>query len=94
MNRQNQGPDRNVGAGYDLLTIAMTFALTLTGLILLGRWLDRRLGTSPWLMVGGALLGVLVGGYWGWVRLTGSRETRAENREPRAENRGPGVDEG
>ncbi|MGI9952103.1 AtpZ/AtpI family protein [Moorellaceae bacterium AZ2] len=29
----------------------------------LGRWLDRRLGTSPWLMVLGALLGVGLGFY-------------------------------
>ncbi len=30
---------------------------------LLGWWLDRKLGTSPWLLVGGSLFGIGVGFY-------------------------------
>ena len=29
--------------------------------LLLGRWLDQRLGTAPWIMVAGVLLGALGG---------------------------------
>ncbi len=41
--------------------------LELTGAVLLGFWagykLDKRLGTSPWLMLGGAAAGLAAGGY-------------------------------
>lgn len=30
---------------------------------LLGWWLDKKVGTGPWLLVGGALLGIGVGFY-------------------------------
>jgi len=30
---------------------------------LLGWWLDRKFGTSPWCLVGGALLGIGIGFY-------------------------------
>jgi ATP synthase protein I len=30
---------------------------------LLGWWLDRKLGTSPWCLVGGALFGIGIGFY-------------------------------
>jgi ATP synthase protein I len=30
---------------------------------LLGWWLDKKLGTSPWLLVGGSLFGIAVGFY-------------------------------
>jgi hypothetical protein len=74
VNRGEKGPDRNVGAGYELLTIGVTFALTLTGFALLGVWLDRRLGTMPWLTMAGTLLGTALGGYWVWLRLQGGTD--------------------
>jgi len=40
---------------------------TMTAALLLGLglgwWLDRKLGTGPWLMLGGILLGIVVGMY-------------------------------
>ena len=45
----------------------MAAVWVLTGAVLLlglgGRWLDARLGTSPWLTTIGLLLGVVVGMY-------------------------------
>lgn len=36
---------------------------SLVGLTLVGWWADRRFGTAPWLLVGGAVLGMVVGFY-------------------------------
>lgn len=45
--------------------MAFSFGITLTAGILLGlyggSWLDRRLGTSPWMMLAGVLLGIGAG---------------------------------
>lgn len=41
---------------------------SLLGSVLIGYLLDRYLGTSPWLILTGALLGV-IGALWGLVRL-------------------------
>ncbi|MCG0277023.1 MAG: AtpZ/AtpI family protein [Thermanaeromonas sp.] len=47
--------------------LAFSLAVTLGVSIFLGlwagQWLDRRLGTGPWLMVSGVLVGVAVGFY-------------------------------
>lgn len=56
--------------GYDLLTVGITFALTVTASLLLGRWADRRFGTAPLLLVTGTLLGTGLGGFWAWLRVT------------------------
>jgi len=37
-------------------TLGAQIAGTLAGLTLLGWWLDGRLGTTPWLMLGGIVL--------------------------------------
>ncbi len=40
-----------------------TLALPLVGGVLLGHWLDGRLGTGPWLLVAGLLLGIGVSSF-------------------------------
>ncbi len=40
------------------LNLGFTIAVPLVGFALLGRWLDRRLDTSPWLFLGGAMLAI------------------------------------
>ena len=44
------------GAGYTLLG-----AIIMLGLI--GYWIDRWLGFSPWFLLGGLLLGIIIGFY-------------------------------
>jgi|WetSurMetagenome_2_1015567.scaffolds.fasta_scaffold39733_5 F0F1-type ATP synthase assembly protein I len=44
------------GAGYTLIG-----AIIMLGLI--GYWLDRWLGCSPWFLLGGLLLGIIIGFY-------------------------------
>lgn len=48
-------------------TLGLQYALTIAALTGLGWWLDSRFGTTPWLLVAGALLGV-VGGFVNLVR--------------------------
>jgi F0F1-type ATP synthase assembly protein I len=43
------------------LTVGIQLAVTVVVLFFLGRWLDDRLGTSPWLMLAGLLLGIVGG---------------------------------
>ena len=57
------GSGGSTGASADLAGIGLQFALTVVVFVLGGVWLDKRLGTSPWLLI----LGVLVGAGWGDV---------------------------
>lgn len=43
--------------------LGYTLALPLVGGVLLGHWLDGRLGTGPWLLVAGLLLGIGVSSF-------------------------------
>jgi hypothetical protein len=38
--------------------VGMMFPVSIAFGMLIGRWLDGRLGTAPWLMLGGFVLGV------------------------------------
>ena len=48
-------------SGSEFAGVGMQFAITIVLFALLGVWLDKRLGTSPWLVIlmvfGGAALG-------------------------------------
>ena len=69
MKRPEDDTTNGMGEGYALLTVGITFALTVTGLLLLGYWADRRLGTSPLLLIVGTLLGTGLGGFWAYQRV-------------------------
>ena len=45
------------------LSLGATFAASIALLAWLGRWLDGKLGSAPWLALAGALLGMAVGFY-------------------------------
>lgn len=53
--RGSQEPGRtNRGSavsGAEFATIGVQFALTILAFVFAGIWLDRRLGTSPWLLL-------------------------------------------
>jgi ATP synthase protein I len=46
-----------------LLGIGVTFVASIGICLALGWWLDRALGTKPWLTLAGALLGIVTGFY-------------------------------
>lgn len=52
-------------AGSDLAGLGIQFALTLVMFTGIGIWLDRRLGTSPWLL----LVCVFIGGAGGFFSI-------------------------
>jgi ATP synthase protein I len=45
------------------LDLGVTFVVTIGGGAWLGSWADKHFGTTPWLLVTGAILGIVVGFY-------------------------------
>ncbi|HBT46372.1 MAG TPA: hypothetical protein DEA73_00600 [Peptococcaceae bacterium] len=64
--------------------LALSLGITMGASIFLGlglgRWLDRRLGTYPWLMVVGALLGVALG-FYSLIKEIGALENEAKKKQ-------------
>jgi F0F1-type ATP synthase assembly protein I len=57
--------DRTVLRGFaPFLTLGIQLALSIVAFFFLGKWLDGRFNTSPWLMFGG----LLIGGVGGMVK--------------------------
>lgn len=69
MERPEDDASNAMGEGYALVSVGITFALTVAGFVLLGVWLDRKLGTTPLCIVAGALVGVALGGFWMYQRV-------------------------
>ena len=54
--------DRTALRGFaPFLTLGIQLALSIVAFFFLGKWLDGRFNTSPWLMFGGLLIGVVGG---------------------------------
>lgn len=54
-------------SGSEFAGIGLQFAVILVGFALAGIWLDRRLGTSPWLLIALVLGGAGLA-FWTMVR--------------------------
>jgi ATP synthase protein I len=48
----DEGPSMTEFAG-----VGLQFAVSILVFLYLGQWLDRKLGTAPWLLMGGVFLG-------------------------------------
>ncbi|MEP6591432.1 MAG: AtpZ/AtpI family protein [Gemmatimonadota bacterium] len=72
MKQPDRNPNRDIGEGYALVSVGITFALTLAGFTLGGLWLDRRLGSTPLLTLIGMVAGTALGGFWLWQRVKAS----------------------
>lgn len=58
------------GSGPDLgeqMGAGLQFAASIAFFLLLGMWLDRRLGTDPWLLIAGVTVGGTAG-FWSIYR--------------------------
>ncbi len=69
---------RDMGEGYSLLAVGITFALVLAGAALGGFWLDTRLGTVPLFTIVGSFAGMGLGGFWMYVRVRGETTGRGD----------------
>ena len=69
MKDPEESPNREIGEGYALVSVGITFALTLAGFTLGGFWLDKRLGTMPLFTLLGMVVGTGLGGFWLWQRM-------------------------
>lgn len=65
--RKDGGGERRPATSQagEVLGVGLQFAGAIILFLFLGRWLDERLGTEPWLL----LIGVLVGAVAGFVSL-------------------------
>lgn len=68
---------RLLSASWRLASVGIEFAVSTVIGLLGGRWLDGKLGSEPWLMIAGLLLGV-VAGFRSLVRAA-SRANQAAN---------------
>jgi len=65
--RHKKPPDRNSSLQDTFkelepyLGIGITFTVSILVMLFFGRWLDRQLGTGPWLLITGAALGLIFG---------------------------------
>ena len=69
MNNPEESPNREIGEGYALVSVGITFALTLAGFTLGGFWLDKRMSTMPLFTLVGMVVGTALGGFWLWQRM-------------------------
>ena len=73
--KDRQGTGEDIASAYRKATPYIDASWQLAGSVgggtLLGWWLDKRLGTGPWLLVSGALFGIGVGFYLFFKILTG-----------------------
>jgi F0F1-type ATP synthase assembly protein I len=56
--------------GMELASLGLQFTLVLLAFLFLGRWLDDRLGTEPWLLLAGVFAGFGLSTLWMYRRLT------------------------
>lgn len=66
MNTDDQEANRKSGIAYGAALTLFASVIALGGV---GWLLDRWLGTTPWLLVGGLVLGAIVG-FYQFIRLT------------------------
>lgn len=69
MKQPDDDASRGMGEGYALLTVGITFALTLTIGVVGGVMADRRWHTAPLWTILGTVLGLGLGGFWMYQRL-------------------------
>jgi len=76
------GPGRQYGEGYKYVSYGFTFAGGVIVFMLVGLWLDRRLGVIPLFTIGGTLLGGGLGFLSIYRRLEEERRHGARRKGP------------
>ena len=66
--------ERKGGSEGSMAGLGVQFVVTILVFLFLGQWLDRKLGTTPWLLLVGVLLGAALG-MWMMIRAARQAET-------------------
>ena len=64
---ENPRPAKGGVQAGDMAGVGLQFAASILLFFFLGRWLDGKLGTDPWLLIVGVLVG-LSAGFWSMYR--------------------------
>ncbi len=79
--RQQRGTALTAGS---VAGLGLQFAITILVFLFFGEWLDRKLGTAPWLLLLGVFIGAGAGIYSLYRALTASqRSSQQRDRESR-----------
>jgi len=81
---EEEGTSAGQYAGHGL-----TFVVAVLGGLYLGQWLDRKLGTDPWLLIGGVFLGAGLSFYSMYSKLMAAQAREDARRAARKANRPP-----
>jgi len=74
---------RQLTALTKLASVGIEFSLSVLIGLLGGRWLDEKLGTAPWLMIVGLLLGVSAG-LRSLIKTARLANKQSQSRDPRS----------
>ncbi|HMK39300.1 MAG TPA: AtpZ/AtpI family protein [Bacteroidota bacterium] len=91
MNDLGEAPQRSRAVYGPYLTLGLQLAITVVVFFFLGRWLDGKFGTEPWLMLAGLAVGV-TGGLTGFLMKAfalGKEEDREEAERKKESGREP-----
>ncbi len=61
---------KGFGAGYSIVGAGFQLVFSILFFLGVGYLADRRLGTAPWLMLAGILIGLGAGFYAFWLRIS------------------------
>jgi F0F1-type ATP synthase assembly protein I len=84
--RENQGAEKGINIG-SYAGAGLQFALSIVLFLLLGQWIDRKLGTSPVFVLAGVFVGGAGGFYSMYRRLTAAQKADDERRRLEKEAR-------
>lgn len=84
--RTGRGRTAPVVSGAEFAGIGLQFALTILVFVFMGVWLDRRLGTSPWLVLICVFAGA-AGGFYSMYRRVSLAQRRDAERSAEQKRR-------
>ena len=72
--------------GAEFAGVGLQFAISIIGGLYAGQWLDRKLGSAPWLLIIGVFLGAGLSFYSMYRKLMGAQEREDAARKARQDS--------
>jgi ATP synthase protein I len=76
-----QGPRTPASQAGEIMGVGLQFAASIIVFLFAGRWLDSRLGTEPWLLILGVMVGASAGFYAMYRRLVIDPQERQRRKD-------------